>query len=133
MFEYGNEKVDPAKIAVWSVVVPLGIFWAFHRSLLSAFLLQASVISIAAFFYGLKVQDAWENISKYWFIKTIFVTTCLIHPSFLVIAWYLDASYPILITGVGSIFVTGFVVGVIEMVVVAEITKRFRSLDANEG
>jgi hypothetical protein len=133
MFENGNEKTDPVTIAIWCTVVPFGLFWAFHRSLLSAFLVQASIISIATFLYGLKVPESWENIGKRWFIKSILVTTILIHPLFLAIAWYLDADFPALITGVGSIFVTGFIAGVIEMLIVGEMTKYFRSLDWDEG
>jgi len=133
MFEYGNEKTDPVTIAIWCTVVPFGLFWAFHRSLLSAFLVQASIISIATFFYGLKVLNAWVNIDKRWFIKSILVTTILIHPLVLAIAWHLDANYPTLITGVGPIFVTGYIAGVIEMIIVGEMTKYFRTLDATRG
>jgi hypothetical protein len=120
-------------IVIWCTFFPLSLFCAFHRSLLSAFLVQASIISIATFFYGLKFPEAWENIDKHWFIKSILVTIILIHPLFLAVAWYLDANCPALITGVGSIFVTGFIAGVIEMTIVGEMTKYFRRLDTAEG
>ena len=133
MFEYQNEGRDDAKIIVWCIVIPLSVFYAFHRSLFSAFLLQVSVASILCFVFGLEIHKQRANLSKSWSIKSTLITICLIHPLFLVIAWQLDATYPVLITGAGSIFVTGFVVGVIEMIVAGEITKRFRSLDADEG
>jgi hypothetical protein len=130
MFEYGNKKTDPVTIAIWCSVVPFGLFWAFHRSLMSAFLVQASIITIGAFFYGLKIPKAWENIDKRWFIKSILVTTIVIHPLLLAVAWYLDANYPILIAGAGSVFVTGFVAAVIEMIVVGAMMEYFGKLDA---
>ena len=133
MFEYGSEKTDPVTIAIWCIVVPFGLFWAFHRSLLSAFLVQASIISIATFFYGLRARTSSENIDKHWFVKSILVTTILVHPLLLAIAWNVDANYPAMITGIGSIFVTGFIAGVIEMLIVGEMTKYFRSLDWDEG
>jgi hypothetical protein len=49
------------------------------------------------------------------------------------IAWYLDANFPALIRGFGSLFVTGFIAAVIEMVIVGETTKYFRKLDAAGG
>src|SRR5579862_7477612 len=120
MFEYGNEKADPAKIIVWIALSPFALFWLFHRSLLTAFLLEASVMSIISFVFGIEVHRQWKNIRKLWFIKSILFAVCVVHPLFLAIAWYLDARYPFLISGWGSIFVSGFLGGVVEMVVIGE-------------
>jgi len=131
MFEYGSEGIDPAKIVVWSFVVPFGLFWAFHRSLLSAFLLQASIISTLSFVVGSEdVRKLRKNINKLWFIKSFVVTVCLVHPLFLTVLWFLDARYGAMITGAGSVFITAFLFGIIEMIVVGEISDHFRFLDA---
>ena len=133
MFEFGNENTDVTKVIVWIILAPFSLFWIFHRSLLAAFLLEAVVITIVSFVFGIKIQKQWQNIRRPWFIKSILISVCLVHPLFLAIAWYLDVNYPVLVTGWGSIFVTGFVAGVIEMIIVGEMTKYFRSIDANEG
>jgi hypothetical protein len=125
MFEYGNEPLDRKKIALWIALTPFSLFWIFHRSLLSAFLLQVCFISFEAFVYG-PDKELWDNVYKLWSLKAIVVTVCVIHPLFLAVLWYLDESYPFLITGAGSVFVTAFIVGTIEMVVVGETTDYIR-------
>jgi hypothetical protein len=127
MFEYGNEPADRKKIALRIALTPFSLFWIFHRSLLSAFLLQVCIISFFSFVFGPDdLKGLWDNMIKLWFLKAIFVTVCVIHPLFLAVLWYLDKSYPFLIIGAGSVFVTAFIVGAIEMVVVGETTNYFR-------
>ena len=80
MFEYGNENTDVTKVIVWIILTPFSLFWIFHRSLLAAFLLEAVVITIVSFVFGIKIQKQWQNIRRPWFIKSILISVCLVHP-----------------------------------------------------
>jgi hypothetical protein len=125
MFDDLNRKRDPATLIFYCGLVPFGLFWVFHRSLVAGFALQTYAVTVIVFvFYPLEIQR--KNITHWSFWNRMLQVGAVPHLLFLSGLWYLDATYPTFVAGTGTVFFTAFVVGVIEMVVVGEILDRSR-------
>jgi hypothetical protein len=128
MFEYINQKRDPVAVIFYCGLIPFGLFWVIRRSPIAGFALQSYVISIIVFVvypFEMKVK----NIKRWSFWKRMLQIGASAHLLLLTGLWFLDATYPVFVTGTGTVFFTAFVAGVIEMVVVGEILDRPRLTD----
>ena len=123
MFEYVIRKRDPIAIAFYVGCVPFGLAWAFHQSMITGFLLEAYLITCMTFAF--MPFEVYQNRAKQpWFWKSMIRKGVLVHPVFLAAVWFLDATYPAFVTGTGTIFFIGFVIGVAEAVLLGEIVDR---------
>jgi hypothetical protein len=79
MFEYAARKRDPIAVAFYSGCVPFGVAWVLHNSLLTAFLLEAYLVTIGAFvLIPFELQP--QNVKQKWFWKATLGTGAIIHP-----------------------------------------------------
>jgi hypothetical protein len=127
MFDYINRKKDPIAVIFYCGLIPFGLFWVLRRSLIAGFAFEAYFATMAAFVYGpFEIHNQIHNFREPWFWKSLLLAGGLVHPLFLIGLWYLDRTYPVFVTGTGTLGLVGFVVGVVEMVAVGEIVDRFR-------
>ncbi len=128
MFEYIKQKRDPVAIIFYCGLIPFGSFWVIWRSLIAGFALQAYVITVIVFvFYPFEMKSL--SLRQWFFWKQLLQVGITAHLIFLTGLWFLDDNYPIFVTGTGTVFLTAFVIGVIEMVVVGEILDRVHPTD----
>jgi hypothetical protein len=74
-----------------------------------------------------------HNIKQWWFWKRMLYIGFVVHPLLLTGLWFLDLYYRIFVTGTGTVFFVGFVVGVFEMVAVGETVDWSRPEGAKPG
>ena len=126
MFEYINRKRDPVAIIFYFGLIPFGLFWVFHRSPIAGFSLQTYLVTAIVFvFYPFEMQV--QSVKQWSFWKWMLRIGAVAHPLFLAGLWYVDVTYPVFVTGTGTVFFTAFVIGVIEAVVVGEMVDHFKS------
>ena len=130
MFGFVNRKRDPIAVIFYCGLIPFGLFWALSRSLIAGFAMQAYLVTAIVFvFYPFEMQV--QNVKQWSFWKRMLRVGTVAHLLFLTGLWYLDVTYPIFVTGTGTVFFTAFVVGVIETVAVGEIVDRSRPDDCD--
>jgi hypothetical protein len=128
MFDYINQKRDPVAVIFYCGLIQFGLFWVIRRSFIAGFVLQAYVITIIVFvFYPFEMKV--QNLKQWSFWKRMLQVGVSAHLLLLTGLWFLDANYPVFVTGTGTVFFTAFVAGIIETVVVGEILDRPRLTD----
>ncbi len=131
MFDYINQKRDPASLIFYCCGIPFGLFWVVSRSLVAGFALQAYIITAAVFvFYPFEMKA--KNLRQWEFWKRILRVGVPVDLLFLTCLWYVDSNYRVFVTGTLTVSFVGFVVGVIETILVGEILDRSRP-DDREG
>jgi hypothetical protein len=128
MFEYVNRKRDPITVAFYCGCVPFGLAWAVYRSLKTGFALEAYFITCAVFVLN-PFEFRQQDVKQRWFWKIILRTGAVIHPLLLIGLWFLDSTYPVFVTGTGTIFFMAFIVAMAEIIVLGETVRRVRPDD----
>lgn len=132
MFDYINQKRDPITIVFYCGGAPFGLAWALHQSLITGFALETYLITCIAFVLQ-PFEFRKQDIKQRWFWKILLGAGAFVHPAFLVGLWFLDSRYPTFVTGTGTIFLMGFVVGIVEMIILDQTVQRYRPDDAGKS
>jgi hypothetical protein len=128
MFDYVNRKRDPISLIFYGGLIPFGLIWALHQSLVTAFVLEVYLITTCVFVIGpFEVRKQRVNQPSFW--KAMLRAGAVIHPIFLATVWYLDATHPAFVAGVGTLFFVAFLVSIVEAVVLETTVDHFRPED----
>ncbi len=111
MFEYVNRKRDPIALAFYVGCVPFAILWVWHNSLVTGFLLEAYLITMGAFVLVNPFELQPQNVKQRWFWNAMLRSGAIVHPLFLAGLWYLDATHPTFVEGIGTLFLVAIMVG----------------------
>src|ERR1017187_9858910 len=125
MFEYGNERRDPIPIAIYCGAGVCGLLRFFYPLLLTVYMAEAYLLTCMIFVF-IPFEFQKREVKESWFWKTMIGAGALIHLPLLVVLWFLDASYPILLWGFLPMFLVVVIIGVPEVVIFDQIVKRFR-------
>ena len=132
MFEYSDQKRDPAAIIFYCGLIPFGVFWVVHRSVATGFALQSYSIAASVFvFYPFEMKA--RKLKDWPFWKRMLRVGVPINVLFLLGLWFLDTHFPIFVTGIVAVTFTSFILGVVETVVVGEILDRSRPDDRDDS
>ncbi len=123
MFESINRKRDPVSLIFYSGLIPFALFWIFARNLIAGFCFQAYLVTAIVFvFYPFEMHP--QVVRKWRFWNRLLRVGLGTHLLVLLGLWYLDSTFPVFVTETGALGFVGFVVGIIEMVIVGELVDR---------
>jgi len=125
MFEYVRRKRDPISIAFYCGAIPFGSAWVIHNSLWTGFALEVYVISVGSFVL-LPFEFQTQDVKQRWFWEAMLRIGAIVHPLLLGGLWLLDARYPVLVTGTGTIFLVTILLGALESVILSVLVNRRR-------
>lgn len=125
MFDYIKQR-DPRAVAFYWGCVPFAILWLLHNSLLTVFLFEAYLITVAVFVLC-PFEFQQQDVKQQWFWKAMLRNGAIIHPLLLGSLWFLDAAYPAtFVEGSTTLFFVAIIIGAMESYILSSIVDRSR-------
>jgi hypothetical protein len=125
MFEYVNQKRDPIAIIFYFVAGVFGLLWGIYPSLLTGFMGEAYLIT-CLIYVVIPFEFQKREVKQLWFWKAMLGAGALIHLPLMLLLWFLDVSFPVLLAGILPMFIVGAVIGVPETMIFSWIVEHYR-------
>jgi hypothetical protein len=125
MFEYGNQRRDPVRIAIYCGAGALGLVSGLYPHFLIGYMAEAYLLTCVIFVF-IPFEFQRQYVKESWFWKIMLRAGVLIHLPLLVGLLFLDSRYPGLAAGGFPIFLTGVVLLPPEIAIFQRIVARFR-------
>jgi hypothetical protein len=117
-------KENPVRSIIYCGDIPFGWFWIRHDSVISAFALQAYLITTLVFVYE-PFRNRRLYVRRWWFWKAMIIGGIPIHSLFLGMMWHLDRTYSSFVVSGATLFLLVFVAGVLESIILGNFVNRF--------
>lgn len=118
-------RANPPLTFVYLGTIPFALPWIFHSSLWTGFVLEGYWIT--AFVFVLQPFDNEKpNIKKKWLWKVMLTKGIALHLLFMGGLLFVDAKFPVFVSGTGTVFLTVVLVGGVEATHMKSIVDRSR-------
>jgi hypothetical protein len=125
MFEYGNESSDTNSIVIYCGAGVLALIWIIYPLPLVGFVIEAYFLTCVIFVTN-PFEFRKQDLKKAWFWRTMLGAGAVIHLPVLVGLWFLDTTYPALLSGILPMFLVTVIILVPEIVIFDQIVRRFK-------